>query len=598
MVCRFFTLLAVIAGVTGVCRPLGLPSGTDHCEDRIEQLEHGFTIPGEAAVLNCSLVSLKVLDFQNTPYNLTWYDLRTGLEVREEMGHTMIRGTRLWFLNSTLTDQGSYQCVVRTPERCYKQTSVLHVELTREGECGRTQTTDQTLQALVNEMLVCPLWSYTKHVDSFSIRWYKGCELLEENDKYAFVRGALLLRDVSPEDAGFYTCRMTFQLGEITSEMAETIECKINEKYVLRPQVIEPSNEDIKANLGAPFGKLCRVFVPGQDISSADVMWQENYEGEEMFVSFDTSDRLHQKPVNQNRTKDGIWLERLLWFSEVLQYDFNRNFTCVVSSHLGCPTGQFVLLPAEPNLLLPIGLLLGLMACLFTLGVTLYSMFKVELTLGFRSVFPFFYASTDSDGKLYDAYVAYPRVFGGDSSGKAELFALKTLPEVLEGHYGYKLFILGRDSLPGEAVVDAVEDSMARCRRLLLLYTSSSLCSPEAVEWMEQRAGLHRVLLEGSLKAVLLELEEVSNPECLPLSVRLLREKQGAVQAWRKRRWTWCTKSEGTEGLRVEEMTTKTEEPLASISPSARFWRELRYHMPVRGKAKPSSHRSISLLNF
>lgn len=55
----------------------------------------------------------------------------------------------------------------------------------------------------------------------------------------------------------------------------------------------------------------------------------------------------------------------------------------------------------------------------------------------------------DGDGKQFDAYIAYPRVLEG-SSEMAEMFAMRTLPQVLEGQYGYKLFILGRDSLPGE----------------------------------------------------------------------------------------------------------------------------------------------------
>lgn len=122
-------------------------------------------------------------------------------------------------------------------------------------------------------------------------------------------------------------------------------------------------------------------------------------------------------------------------------------------------------------------------------------------------------------------------------------------------------------------MVDVVQDALSRCRRLLLLYTASSLCSPEAQEWAEQQTGLYRAIVEDSMSIVLLELEEIREPDWLPPSVRLLKEKQGALQAW-KRRKRWM----GWDG--------KSEDRLTSLDPSARFWREVRYHMPVRGKAK------------
>ncbi|XP_059355435.1 interleukin-1 receptor type 1-like [Carassius carassius] len=162
-----------------------------------------------------------------------------------------------------------------------------------------------------------------------------------------------------------------------------------------------------------------------------------------------------------------------------------------------------------------------------------------------RNVFPFLYKTTAGDGKQYDAYITYPRVLEG-SSEKAEIFAISTLPQVLEGQHGYKLFILGRDGLPGEAVVDVVQDALSRCRRLLLLYTASSLCSPEAQDWAEQQTGLYQVLVEDSMSVVLLELEEIHQPLRLPHTVRLLKHKQGAMQAWKRRkRWPfWDRKSE------------------------------------------------------
>lgn len=121
----------------------------------------------------------------------------------------------------------------------------------------------------------------------------------------------------------------------------------------------------------------------------------------------------------------------------------------------------------------------------------------------------------DLDGKLYDAYVAYPQPCAIGFSEKVETFALHTLPQVLENVCGYKLFIAGRDCLPGQgtvspsaptwfgefiytitlldaqiiilsssliifppaAIVDSVEENIQASRRLLLLYTASTFTS-------------------------------------------------------------------------------------------------------------------------
>lgn len=75
------------------------------------------------------------------------------------------------------------------------------------------------------------------------------------------------------------------------------------------------------------------------------------------------------------------------------------------------------------------------------------------------------------------------------------------------------------------------------------------------------------------MSVVLLELQEIRDPLRLPHSVRLLKDKQGALQAWKRRkRWAFWDR--------------KSKERVTSLEPSARFWREVRYHMPVRGKAK------------
>lgn len=138
------------------------------------------------------------------------------------------------------------------------------------------------------------------------------------------------------------------------------------------------------------------------------------------------------------------------------------------------------------------------------------------------------------------------------------------------------------------AMVDMVEEMMNVCRRMLLLYTSSSLSRAEGSSWFEQQAGLRRALLDDSLSVLLLEMEQLSDPSILPESLRLLRDKQGALQAWKKRkRWTCTRMEEGGED----------EISLPSFTLSARFWRKVRYYMPVRGKAKHHLKRKL-LLNL
>ncbi|XP_051566607.1 interleukin-1 receptor type 1 [Myxocyprinus asiaticus] len=550
-------------------------SGLETCRDFGNAFDRIYTVPGDATQLECSLDISLLFDSETTPYNITWYDQRTGSEITEVKDRIILRDNRLWFFNINSKHQGSYICVVRTPSECYKQATVLVVEEITSELCKISQASIQKVSAGLTELLACPLRSYSRRVDSFSFQWYKNCEKLQEDQKFVPKNDILIIRDILFEDAGFYTCKMNFTLAGVVGEMAENINCEVIDEYLKKPEMVEPINEVIKVDRGSPFMKHCRVFVAGNGIHMVEVIWKVSNGSAEEFISKNTADRIHQQLIIEILEDDGIWLIRSLWVSEVSEDDFNQTFICMAFSSRGTLTGQFTLFPADPNFLLPLGLVLGSLALLFIIGALLWRSFKVELILWVRKMFPFFYKTTDGDGKQYDAYVAYPRVLEG-SSEMAEIFAMSTLPQVLEGQYGYKLFILGRDSLPGEAVVDVVQDALSRCRRLLLLYTASSLCSPEALEWAEQQTGLHRALLEKTIGIVLLEIEEIRDASQLPESVRLIREKQGALQAW-KRRKRWMLWDRNSEDCR------------SSLNPSARFWREVHYHMPVRGKAKKSN---------
>lgn len=91
--------------------------------------------------------------------------------------------------------------------------------------------------------------------------------------------------------------------------------------------------------------------------------------------------------------------------------------------------------------------------------------------------------------------------------------------------------------------------------------------------------------MSAALQVVLVELEEISPAQLalFPDSVRHLRKKQGAVCWWKnqRRRQRWRTCMKGREDEEKGEQDTQLSPPL---SPSSRFWKEMRYHMPARSK--------------
>lgn len=84
---------------------------------------------------------------------------------------------------------------------------------------------------------------------------------------------------------------------------------------------------------------------------------------------------------------------------------------------------------------------------------------------------------------------------------------------------------------------------------------------------------------------ILVELEEISLDQLalFPESVRHLRRKQGAVCLWKSHRQKqhWPTCESPTEADKTGGNDTQLS---AKLSPSLRFWKEIRYHMPVRGR--------------
>lgn len=94
-----------------MCQPAG------NCAIHRLDFDKVYSVPGEVAMLNSTLVNPKVFNYPAEPYNVTWYDVKTGREVSPEAGRILARGETLWFLNVTMDDHGEYVSVLRYGSR-------------------------------------------------------------------------------------------------------------------------------------------------------------------------------------------------------------------------------------------------------------------------------------------------------------------------------------------------------------------------------------------------------------------------------------------------------------------------------------------------
>lgn len=99
------------------CVLTGRLSHTDSCRDFDTAFERVFAVPGEAAVLHCTLDIHQFFNPANTSYNITWYDKRTGSEVTRLDHDVILRDEALWFINITWEHKGHYACVIRYGQR-------------------------------------------------------------------------------------------------------------------------------------------------------------------------------------------------------------------------------------------------------------------------------------------------------------------------------------------------------------------------------------------------------------------------------------------------------------------------------------------------
>ncbi|XP_042559964.1 interleukin-1 receptor type 1-like [Clupea harengus] len=196
-----------------------------------------------------------------------------------------------------------------------------------------------------------------------------------------------------------------------------------------------------------------------------------------------------------------------------------------------------------------------------------------------------------SDGKVYDAYVVYPRECVCENA--LSVFLSFTLPAVLEDQCGYKLFIHGRDDLPGEDQAEQVERCMRLSRRLLVVMTAVGSCGGKGVapplEEFDWQMGVHSALVQETISVIVVQVGDGhTHTQSQNLTHTQLRTHTQSDTHTQSESLSHTQPPPGLQLLLRKSAPIRWElGARGANSPTSRIWKRVRYMMPPPPPSPP-----------
>ncbi|XP_038604568.1 X-linked interleukin-1 receptor accessory protein-like 2 [Tachyglossus aculeatus] len=556
-----FLFLAISSVVSTNLKLVSKRNSVDGCIDWSVDLKTYMALAGEPVRVKCALfysyIRTNYSMAQSTGLRLMWYKNKGDLE--EPIIFSEVRMSKdedsIWFHSAELQDSGFYTCVLRNSTYCMKVSMSLTVAENESGLCynSRIRYLEKS-EVTKRKEISCPdIEEYKTSNEEPNVVWYKECMPKMWRSIIMQKGNALLIQEVQEEDGGNYTCELKYEgkLIRRTTELKVTALLTDKPPKPLFPMENQPSVIDVQ--LGKPLNIPCKAFFGFSGESGPMIYWMK---GEKFIEELEGHIREGEIRLLKEHLGEKE-VELTLTFDAVQEADL-ANYTCHVENRNGRKHASVLL--RKKDLIYKIELAggLGAILLLLVLLVTIYKCYNIELMLFYRQNFGGDEAADDN--KEYDAYLSYTKVDPDTldcDNNEEEQFALEILPDVLEKHYGYKLFIPDRDLIPSGTYIEDLTRCVEQSRRLIIVLTPDYVLRRGwSIFELENR--LHNMLVSGGIKVIFIECTELKGKvnyhevESLKHSIKLL-----SLVKWK--------------GPKSSKLNSK-------------FWKHLVYEMPAKKK--------------
>ncbi|XP_062906958.1 interleukin-1 receptor accessory protein-like 1 isoform X2 [Mobula hypostoma] len=543
----------------------------DGCTDWSVDYKKYQVLMGEPVRVKCALfygyIRANYTLAQSSGLSLMWYKSNGHGDFEEPIPFDGIRMSKeedsIWFRPTELQDSGLFSCVLRNATYCMKVSMSLIVAENDTGLCYNTKMKYfEKAELSKSKEITCPDTDDFILPDSEPVVWYKECKSMAWRPSVVQKGDSLLIREVTEDDVGNYTCELKFGSFVVrrTTELAVTAPLTDKPPKLLYP--LENRLNPVEAQLGIVANLTCRAFFGYGGEVSPIIYWMK---GEKFIEDLDDN---HARESDMRILREHLGEKEVsisLLIDSVQDGDLG-NYSCYVENGNGRRQASILLQKRELMYTVELAGGLGAILLLLICLVTVYKCYKIDIMLFYRNHF----GADDLDGenKDYDAYLSYTKVDPDQWSQETteeERFALEILPDVLEKHYGYKLFIPDRDLIPTGTYVEDVARCIDQSKRLIIVLTPNYVIRRGwSIFELENR--LRNMLVTGEIKVILIECSELrgiinyQEIEALKDTIKLL-----TVIKW--------------NGPKCNKLDSK-------------FWKRLQYEMPFK-RIEPISNEQV-----